>query len=83
MATLGHPTPDYCEATHPDFADAVQRGRAFADARVVRALFDGLRILIGASLAEIAEIPRDSTLMIAVMSFSGSWYFLAACSMNC
>jgi hypothetical protein len=27
-------------ATHPDFAEAVRRGRAVADARVVRALFD-------------------------------------------
>ncbi|HTG24018.1 MAG TPA: hypothetical protein VK681_28555 [Reyranella sp.] len=27
-------------ATHPDFANAVYRGRAVADARVVRALFD-------------------------------------------
>ncbi len=27
-------------ATHPDFADAVQRGRAVADAVIVRALFD-------------------------------------------
>jgi hypothetical protein len=27
-------------ATHPDFADAVKRGRAVADAKVVRALFE-------------------------------------------
>jgi hypothetical protein len=30
-------------ATHPDFADAVHRGRAAADAVVVRALFDRAR----------------------------------------
>jgi hypothetical protein len=33
-------TIDNWIATHPDFADAVRRGRAVADARVVRALFD-------------------------------------------
>src|SRR5260370_17262774 len=33
-------TIDNWIATHPDFADALHRGRAVADARVVRALFD-------------------------------------------
>jgi hypothetical protein len=33
-------TIDNWIAAHPDFADAVHRGRAVADARVVRALFD-------------------------------------------
>ena len=33
-------TIDNWIATHPDFADEVHRGRAVADARVVRALFD-------------------------------------------
>jgi hypothetical protein len=33
-------TVDNWTATHPDFADAVYRGRAVADARVVRTLFD-------------------------------------------
>ena len=33
-------TIDNWIATHPDFADAVRRGRAVADAVVVRALFD-------------------------------------------
>ena len=33
-------TVDNWIATHPDFADAVHRGRAVADAGVVRALFD-------------------------------------------
>ena len=36
-------TVDNWIATHPDFADAVHRGRAAADAVVVRALFDRAR----------------------------------------
>jgi hypothetical protein len=36
-------TVDNWIATHPDFADAVRKGRAVADAVVVRALFDRAR----------------------------------------
>jgi hypothetical protein len=36
-------TIDNWIATHPDFADALHRGRAVADAVVVRALFDRAR----------------------------------------